>query len=214
MAGVFDGTEQKIGTALYQVSWTSDGEIERIQFDTMLCYRERHPEQKYGDGTADHLVQVGETFWLGSPDFSRLTFLSPTEPSKVVYDIQVPDPLTPALYDQVDWSNRRNRFELFNKNGMVHDIQTFSNLILVKVGALGYVPFDPDGTQLAEHRIRANMSTLKDVYEETGLFITNRKYVLFLEEHIGRTIRIPSDYDREDEEQPFVVLTRLKPDFR
>lgn len=55
---------------------------------------------------------------------------------------------------------------------------------------------------------------LKDTYRDTAVFVTSRKNIGNLERHFKISLFGASPYDVGDEDQPYVILMRLREPFR
>lgn len=202
-----------IGAASLRVVWQEDT-IQRIEINQYLSHRNLKHEQKYGAAVVTQLAKVGDYYWLGSAHFSQITRLNPATQHHIAptTSIHFPDALTPELYQNISSDDRRALFRLHNFNGSIHGLAVFPELVLVKVGALGYVPFDDHGNQLLNRKITSRVTGLRDSHQGTALFITHRRNLSLLREKSN--IPIPgANLDDGDEDQPVAILARLKPAF-
>lgn len=204
---------EDIGAASLRVVW-QENTIQRIELDQYLSRRNQKHEQQFGSTVVTQLTEVADHYWLGSADFSQITLLNPTSTGPApTTKILFPDALTPEHYQKLDPDNRRALFRLRNLNGSIHGFAVFPELVLVKVGALGYVPFDVTGKQLLNRKIMSRVTGLRDTYNGTALFITHRRNVNLLRKK--SKIPIPNDNLGDgDEDQPVAILARLKPAFQ
>lgn len=202
-------------SALFQVSWNQKSEISGVSFDRVLSHRNVAHEKKFGTSNIYTLAKVGEKYWLGSPEFSQFTILDPRKhhistPTKV----QLSDALTPALYEDVSVSDTETLFRLVNMNGTIHDILPLGKIVLVKVGARGYVPFDQDGQQLLERRLLLKWANVRDAHQDMILTITDHRKATALAKQAGEPLSEPPGNVEVDDDYPYLVLMRLKPEFR
>ncbi len=190
--------------------------ISIARIDKVLCVKETNYDLELGSKINSTLTQVGPRFWLGNEYVSSFALLDPAKqgnPAKFRM-IQFPEALTPEDYETLDPNDRRARFRLINLKGTVFNIMPLDPFVFVQVGALGFVPFDQSGNQLAEKRIKCHVSALADTYKDTALFVTTRKGIQKLEIHFNFELFEESPYDIGDDDQPYLVRMRLKEKFR
>lgn len=205
----------KAQAVLFNVGWGSDHQITKLTLAKTLSERNLEHEKKFGSSVVYELAQVGDSFWLGSPEFSQITFLdlnaaNITKPTPV----RLHDALTPEPYENVTISDSKSLFRLNNINGTIHDILPLGKIILVKVGARGYVPFDRNGRQLLERRLLLKWALLRDAHNGVILTVTNRRKAQLLAKQAGEPLPDPIGNIGEEDTYPYLVLMRLKPEFR
>lgn len=190
--------------------------INIARMDRVLCVKETNHDLELGSKINSILTQVGPRFWLGNEYVSSFALLDPAnqENPATFRMIQFPEALTPEDYETLDPNDRRARFRLINLKGTVFNIMPLDPFVFVQVGALGFVPFDQSGNQLAEKRIKCHVSALADTYKDTALFVTTRKGIQKLETHFHFELFEESPYDIGDDDQPYLVRRRLKEKFR
>ncbi len=182
-----------------------------------LSFREVDHENKFGIKACTVLSQVESRFWIGSPYFSSFTILNPHKPQASVLaqkKILFPEALTLKDFQDVTSDDTKTRFKLNNFKGSVFSIMPMESLVFVQVGALGFVPFDKDGHQLAEKRFVSPLTGLRDTHKGTAVFVTFRENIAKLERLLNVSLFEESPYDIGDGDQPYIVLMRLREKFK
>lgn len=198
------------------LEWDEEDNITKISIGHTLNFREVDHEHKFGAKSHTVLTQVGSRFWIGSPYFSNFTIFDTHKPqdSLVSQKILFPEALTPKDFKDVSFDDKKTRFRLNNLKGSGFNIIPFGSLVFVQVGALGFVPFDKNGHQIFEKRFASPLTGLRDTYKETAVFISSRKGLEKIERLLKINLLEESPHDTGDEDQPYIVLMRLREKFK
>ncbi len=199
----------------FHVLWENNQKIKQLTIERVLSHRNTTHEKKFGTPCLYDLRRVGDKYWLGSQEFSQITMLNPDTPRITKpTNVRLPDALTPALYEGVSIRDSKTLSRLINMNGTIHDILPLGKIVLVKVGALGYVPFDQTGQQLLERRLLLKWANLRDAHNGLILATTDHRKAKILAERAGVPLPEPIGNVAVEDDSPYLVLMRLKPEFR
>ncbi|CAM2007451.1 hypothetical protein APED_12350 [Acanthopleuribacter pedis] len=212
-------TSQKqpdIQAVALKVDWDTPKRVRGVALDRVLSLKDTNHEAIFGSKINTTLTQVGDHFWLGSAHFSSFARLNPYEKGKPTpyQAIKFPQALTPKDYEAIEPTDHKARFTLINSKGTIFNIMAFDHLVFVQVGVMGFVPFDTSGRQLENQRIICRISRLVDTYQGLVMFVTPRKNIGNLERLFKVNLFEDSPHDLGDDDQPYVVLMRLRKKFQ
>lgn len=203
-------------TVLMTLERDSKGRVTASTITAVLSTRDIEHEKKFGLPISTVMKPVGARYWLGSDAFSSVAIIDPSARQKpgTFQQIHFPEALTARDYEGLGFRNRREINKLINMKGIIFSIMPLDDLVLVQVGAFGFVPFDTAGRQLAKRRIKSRVIGLKDTYRGTAVFVTSRKNIANLERLFKISLFEDSSYDLGDEDQPYAILMRLRDQFQ
>ncbi len=202
--------DPEIRSGIAEVYRDERGQVTFLKLVATFGKRDLAHEAKFMPSSVYNFALIGETFWLGSPEFSTLHCYNLSTNKLDVIPVSVPEPLTTIEYEGVDPSDRKKLHWLTNYNGFIHKIIPHPEMVFVKVGVRGYVPFSPDGKQLLKKRLMSGLSGYQDTYNGTILFTASKRNFSQIESRTGVAL---IDQKRDmvyDEDHPYVVLARLK----
>ncbi|CAM2010153.1 hypothetical protein [Acanthopleuribacter pedis] len=199
-----------------RVSWRSPNQISEL---TPLAWINNRPiefEKKFGYGVVDQLAVLGNVYWVGCnflPEFAMID--DQNEPRLLrTQKITTPRALTKEHYSDLDASDRRALMRLRNLNGTIHKMLVFDQTVWIKVGAIGWVPFDHQGNQLSKNRIKSRIGRFMDARGDTAMVIALRRHVEQWASFFDESFSTASDHDDADPDQPMILLMRLKTPYR
>lgn len=195
-----------------RATWVKPDRVDSLAPVQWLNSRPRALEAQFGSGLVDHLVVVGDHVWLANRFLPHIDMVG--EASTRTTRVRVPNVLTEEDYRGLTIDDNRTLMELDNLRGTIHCMLVFDRLVLVKIGALGWVVLDHQGRQLVSRKIRARIGRFFDARGDTAVIVTLRRHFEQWQAPFGAAVAVSSDHDTPDPEQSMVVLLRLKGAFR
>lgn len=201
---------REIRAGITRVHRDERGRVKQLELEQTFGLRDVDFEERFHSGAAYHLALIGDSYWLGSTEFSAVSRYQMATQHFDYMPVSVPDPLTTHDYDGLNPSDTKKLHWLRNYNGFVHEMIPFDGVIFVKIGFRGYVPFSSDGQQLLKRRLMSRLNAYHDVYNGVMFFISNKSNLSFLESKTGVSLLDKESNMAYDEDHPYVVLARLK----
>lgn len=202
--------QPEVQSGVTRVHRDDRGNVTLLELEQPFGLRDLEYESKFLSSVAYNFALVGDAYWFGSTAFSAVSYYNVSENHLERLPVSVPDPLTERDYKELNQSDRKKLHWLRNYNGFIHEMIPHPEMVFVKVGIRGYVPFSPDGHQLLDRRLIGTFSSYKGIYNGTLLFISSKKNVGFVEKKTGVPIIDKKSNMAYDEDHPYVVLARLK----
>ncbi len=195
-----------------RVKWASSERVQSLTPTQWVAGRPRALEAQFGSGVSDQLVLVDDQVWLGHlylPHFERVA-----KGKTSTTQIRVPNALTEEDYQGLDLRDHRRLMEMTNAKGTIHGMLVFNRFVLVKVGVLGWVPFDHKGRQLAPRRIRSRIVRFADSQGDIALVAARQVDMRIWKDLYGESFALADAQVPPDPDQPMLVLLRLKAAYR
>ncbi|CAM2010352.1 6-bladed beta-propeller [Acanthopleuribacter pedis] len=216
LANVRYPTEPDIQGALFHVNRTQKGKVTSLSPIKKFTGRPTAVELEFGPTVISNFVKVGKHFWLGSPYFSQITIWDKDKEGNNTKEkpIDISNPLTLSDYEEYKKGKGESMMYLTNHKGTIHNMMVLPKMVLVKVGAMGWVPFDLHGRQLARHKILPRIAPIKSTYADFAVAVAPRQHLEKLQTYLKECFIRSSDHDTQDPDEPMMVLLRLREPYR